>query len=335
MAPNSHRRIRPPRRVRNRGLAVGIDIGGTKVLGGIVDVDGTILATCRKETPGRDVQAVESTLAAVVDELVDSRDIVALGIGAAGWIDRDGSTVMFSPHLAWRNEPLQKSLQNRLGRPVLVENDANAAAWAESRFGAGTGESRMLCLTLGTGIGGGIVLDGHIERGRYGAAGEFGHMVIVPDGHRCECGNRGCLEQYASGNALGREARELAKAGSPVTQEIVRRVDGNLDAIKGSVVAEAAADGDPGARNLFADVGAWLGLGLANLAAAFDPGRFVIGGGVSATGELLLEPTRQSFARNLTGRGYRPAAEIVHAQLGPEAGLVGAADLARRAVTGD
>lgn len=325
------RGLRAPREVRNRGLAVGIDIGGTKVLGGIVDVDGTILDTRRMETPGSDVAAVESTIAAVVDALVDSREIVALGIGAAGWMDREGSSVMFSPHLAWRNEPLRDSLQGRLGRPVLVENDANAAAWAESRFGAGRGETRMICLTLGTGIGGGIVVDGHIERGRFGAAGEFGHMVIVPDGHRCECGNRGCLEQYASGNALGREARELARASSPMMQEILRRVDGDVDAIRGYVVADAALEGDPGASNLFAEVGGWLGLGLANLAAAFDPGRFVIGGGVSATGDLLLEPVRQSFSRNLTGRGYRPEATVVRAELGPEAGLIGAADLARHA----
>lgn len=318
----------------SRDLAVGIDIGGTKVLGGVVDVDGSVLATCRKETPGTDVAAVEDTLAAVVDDLIDSRDIVALGVGAAGWIDSDGSTVMFAPHLAWRDEPLRRSLQNRLGRPVLVENDANAAAWAESRFGAGRDESRVLCLTLGTGIGGGVVLDGRIERGRYGAAGEFGHMVIVPDGHRCECGNRGCLEQYASGNALGREARELARAESPMMDDIMRRVDGDVDAIRGHTVSAAALAGDPGARNLFAEVGGWLGLGLANLAAAYDPGMFVIGGGVSATGDLLLEPARQSFGRNLTGRGYRPAAEIRHAALGPDAGLIGAADLARHRAEG-
>ena len=154
-------------------------------------------------------------------------------------------------------------------------------------------------------------------------------MVVVPDGHRCECGNRGCLEQYASGNVLGREARELARAGSPVTVPLMERVGGDVDALVGPLVTEAAQDGDPCAIELFDEVGRWLGVGLANLAAALDPGVFVIGGGVSDAGELLLRPARESFRRTLTGRGFRPVPPILKAALGPEAGLVGAADLAR------
>jgi glucokinase len=237
--------------------------------------------------------------------------------------------VLFAPHLAWRNEPLRDEVAARVDLPVVVENDANAAAWAEWRFGAGRGEDRLVCVTLGTGIGGGIVLDGAVQRGRHGMAGEFGHMVVYPDGHRCECGNRGCLEQYASGNVLGREARELARAGSPVTMPLMERVGGVVDDLVGPVITEAARDGDPCAIELFEDVGRWLGIGLANLAAALDPGIFVIGGGVSDAGELLLRPARLSFRRTLTGRGFRPEPRIVAAALGPEAGLVGAADLAR------
>jgi glucokinase len=237
---------------------------------------------------------------------------------------------MFAPHLAWRNEPVQEGVTAAVGLPVTVENDANAAAWAEWRFGAGRGETHLVCVTLGTGIGGGIVTDGVVQRGKWGMAGEFGHMVVVPEGRRCECGNRGCLEQYASGNVLGREAQEMARAGSPVTVELVERVGGDLSLLQGPLITEAAREGDAAAVELFHEVGRWLGIGLANLAAALDPGLFVIGGGVSDAGELLLAPARESFRRTLTGRGFRPCPAIVKAALGPEAGLVGAADLARR-----
>ena len=310
-------------------LAIGVDIGGTKVAAGLVDESGAVVARARRLTPSRDPRAVEKTIADVVAEVRADHDIVGVGIGAAGFVDADRSRVMFAPHLAWRNEPLRDAVASAVGLPVIVENDANAAAWAEWRFGAAWGESRVVCVTLGTGIGGGIVIDGVVQRGRWGMAGEFGHMVVVPDGRRCECGNRGCLEQYASGNVLGREARELAAAGSPVTVPLVERVGGDLSALVGPVITEAAKDGDPVAIELFEEVGQWLGIGLANLAAALDPGIFVIGGGVSDADELLLRPARTSFRRTLTGRGYRPEPRIVKAALGPEAGLVGAADLAR------
>jgi glucokinase len=310
-------------------LAVGVDIGGTKVAAGLVDEQGQVLARARRDTPSRDAALVEATIVEVVEELRALHDVVAVGIGAAGFVDASRSTVRFAPHLAWRGEPLRDAVTAAVGLPVVVENDANAAAWAEWRFGAAQEESHLLMVTLGTGIGGGIVVDGHVQRGRYGMAGEFGHIVVVPDGHRCECGNRGCLEQYASGNVLGREARELARAGSPVTVGLLERVSGDVDALVGPVVTAAAREGDACAIELFGDVGRWLGVGLANLAAALDPGLFVIGGGVSDAGELLLGPARESFRRTLTGRGYRPEARIVHASFGPEAGLVGAADLAR------
>jgi glucokinase len=311
------------------GLSVGIDIGGTKVAAGVVDERGRVLARARRDTPSRDAGLVEATIIAVVEELRATHDVVAVGIGAAGFVDAARARVRFAPHLAWRNEPLRDAVTATLGLPVVVENDANAAAWAEWRFGAAQDEDHLVMVTLGTGIGGGIVEDGRVQRGRYGMAGEFGHMVIVPDGHRCECGNRGCLEQYASGNVLGREARELARAGSPVAVGLMERVRGDVDALIGPVVTEAAREGDACAVELFEDVGRWLGIGLANLAAALDPGLFVIGGGVSDAGELLLGPAREAFRRTLTGRGYRPEARIVRASFGPEAGLVGAADLAR------
>ena len=162
-------------------------------------------------------------------------------------------------------------------------------------------------------------------------AGEFGHMQVVPDGHRCECGNRGCWEQYASGNALVRDARELVLANSPVAHDLKARVDGDVTRLTGPLVTEAAQAGDPLAVELLTDIGTWLGVGLAGMAAAFDPGAIVVGGGVSAAGELLLGPTRQAFARTLVGRGYRAEPVITAAALGPDAGFVGAADMARSA----
>jgi glucokinase len=322
-------RLRPHLRLGRKGLAIGVDIGGTKVAAGVVDAEGRILRQARRSTPGHDPRAVERVIVELVEELARGHRIRSVGIGAAGWMDLDGGTVLFSPHLAWRNEPLRDNLQRLLRRPVLLANDADAAGWAEWRFGAGRGESRLVCITLGTGIGGAMVMDGRLERGRFGVAGEFGHQVIVPGGYRCECGNRGCWEQYASGNALGREARELADINSPVAEAMLKAVDGRPDQLSGAIITALAKAGDPASCALLEDVGDWLGLGLANLAASLDPGTFVIGGGLCEAGELLAAPARKAFARNLTGRGFRPAARIELAALGPAAGLIGAADLSR------
>lgn len=318
-----------------RRPAIGIDIGGTKVAGGLVDVDGHITRRARRDTPHRSKRptVVEDTIVEVVAELsevvgVDS--VAAVGIGAAGFVAADQATVVFAPHLSWRHEPLQQALQKRVALPIFVDNDANAAAWAEWKFGAARGESHLMMITLGTGIGGGILINGQVERGRFGIAGEFGHMQVVPGGHRCECGNRGCWEQYASGNALVREARSLVLANSPIAKDLLDRVDGIPDNLTGPVITEAARAGDPTARELLTEIGNWLGVGMANLAAAFDPGTFVIGGGLSAAGDLLLDSARETFKRQLTGRGYRPEARIIAAELGNDAGLIGAADLARR-----
>jgi glucokinase len=310
---------------------VGIDIGGTKVMAGVVDADGVILERLRTETPdkSKSPKVVEDTITELVLDLSERHDVHAVGIGAAGWVDADRSRVLFAPHLAWRDEPLKDRLTERLRVPVMVDNDANTAAWAEWRFGAGRGENDLVMITLGTGIGGAILEEGRVNRGRWGVAGEFGHMQVVPGGHRCACGNRGCWEQYSSGNALVREARELATADSPVAYSILDRVAGHIPDITGPLVTELAREGDAMCVELFQEIGQWLGVGIANLAAALDPSCFVIGGGVSAADELLIAPARDAFRRHLTGRGYRPEARIAQAQLGPEAGMVGAADLAR------
>ena len=319
-------------RLGRKGLAIGIDIGGTKVAAGVVDADGRILSEARRSTPGSDPRAVERVIVELVEELGAGHRIWSVGIGAAGWMDLDGGTVLFSPHLAWRNEPLRANLQRLLRRPILLTNDADAAAWAEWRFGAGQGESRLVCITLGTGIGGAMVLDGRVERGRFGVAGEFGHQIIMPGGHRCECGNRGCWEQYASGNALVRDARALARTNSPTAYQLLEIVGGDPDKITGPDVTAAAIQGEPTSVELLADVGTWLGRGIANLAAALDPEVVVIGGGVSAAGDLLLLPAQRAFSRTLTGRGFREEARLVLARFGNDAGLIGAADLARHAM---
>ena len=314
--------------------ALGIDIGGTKVAGGVVAPDGSVLATARRATPGASVADTEDAIAAVVEELAAGHDgeLVGVGVGAAGWFDRTGDTVLFSPHLAWRGSTLRADLARRLRLPLWVGNDADAAAWAEYRYGAARGATLALVVTLGTGIGGGMVLDGRLQRGAHGVAGEWGHMRVVPDGRRCACGNRGCWEQYASGNALGAAARELAASSPATAARLLERVDGDAGKLTGEHVARAAAGGDAAARELVTEIGTWLGQGIADLAAVLDPDVVVIGGGVSSLGELLLAPARARLDRALPGRGYRPGPRIVAAHLGPQAGLVGAADLVRRAV---
>ena len=276
-------------------LTVGVDIGGTKVVAGVVTHEGDIVDQVRRDTPDRSKspQVVEDTIVDAVLDLAQDHEIHAVGIGAAGFIDADRANVLFAPHLSWRNEPLREAISSRLRLPVVVENDANAAVWAEWRFGAGRGESHLVCVNLGTGIGGAMIVNGTLHRGRFGVAGEYGHMQVVPDGRRCECGNRGCWEQYASGNVLVREARELAAANSPVAHRILEGAGGDIASITGPLITEAARDGDAAARELFEDVGNWLGVGMANLAAALDPGTFVIGGGLSEAGDLLIGTARE------------------------------------------
>ena len=268
-------------------------------------------------------------LSGVLSELLSRHDAEAVGLGAAGFVDETRSTVVFAPNLAWRDEPLQQKVQQAVGLPVVVENDANASAWAEVRFGAARGQDHVVFLSVGTGIGGGIVLAGQLYRGRWGMAGEPGHYRVVANGRLCGCGNRGCWEQYASGSALVAEARDFARRSPGAAVRLLQLAGGSTEEIGGQHVTQAAREGDPGALQCFDAVGGWLGQGLADLAAILDPGCFIIGGGVSDAGELLLGPARAAFEKNLTGGHYRPRAQVSLAELGADAGLVGAADLAR------
>jgi glucokinase len=314
-------------------LTVGVDVGGTKVAAGLVDDDGTVLAQQRAATPSTSPEQVIEVVATVVESLLefaDGRPVEAVGLGAAGLIDEHRSTVVFAPNLAWRHEPIRERLAKRLGMPVVVENDGNAMAWAEHRFGAGRGVENLACLTIGTGIGGGLIVDGALHRGESGFAGEFGHFRVIPNGRRCGCGSRGCWEQYCSGRALVREARDLALVDPARAEFMLELAEDEIENITGQVITRAAQQGDLAALDCFEQIGGWLGRGLADLAAILDTGRFVVGGGVIDAGELLLAPARRVFEEHLLGGSYRGAPKIVAASLGAKAGLVGAADLARQ-----
>jgi glucokinase len=310
-------------------LACGIDVGGTKIAGGVVDEHGTIVEELQVVSPATDVPAIEEAIEKLVTDLRSRHPIEAVGVGAAGYIDKARAVVLFAPNLAWRDLDLKADLERTLGLPVIVENDANAAAWGEFQYGAGHDVDDLLLVTVGTGVGGGVVLDGALYRGAFGVGAEIGHMRVVPDGILCGCGNRGCFEMYASGSALVREARAAARAGSLLAADLLDRAGGDPDAITGPLVTAAAREGDAFAVEQLASLGRWLGEGIASLAAVLDPAVVVIGGGVSEADELLLGPARAAVGAQLTGRGYRPRLEIRRARLGNRAGLIGAADLTR------
>jgi glucokinase len=312
------------------GLTIGVDVGGTKIAAGVVDDDGKIVEMVKRPTPAADPSGTIEAISDAIKELLGRNEVAAVGIGAAGFVDESRSEVLFAANLSWRNEPVARQVEERTGLPVVIENDANAAAWAESRLGAGRGHNDVVMITIGTGIGAGIVLNGALCRGRWGMAGEPGHYRVVPDGRLCGCGNRGCWEQYASGSALVAEAREYARRSPGAAVRLLQLAGGAPEGITGPEVTTAAREGDAGALRCFEIVGHWLGAGLADLAAILDPGCFVLGGGVSDAGDLLLEEVRTAFDSGLTGRQHRPHATIVMAELGPDAGLIGAADLARR-----
>jgi glucokinase len=255
--------------------------------------------------------------------------VVAIGVGSAGFVDAERSTVLFAPNLAWRDVPVRDQVAAACGLPVVVENDANAAAWGEFRFGAAEDVEHMICVTIGTGVGGGLVLGGELYRGAHGIGAEVGHIRLVPGGHLCGCGNYGCLEQYASGSALVREAVALATTRPHEATRLLELAGGDPAGITGPMVTAAAKEGDATSRALLAEVGRWLGEALGSLTSLLDPDVFVVGGGVSEAGDLLLVPAAQALRDNVTGGGHRPEPELRIATLGNDAGIVGAADLAR------
>jgi glucokinase len=309
-------------------FAIGFDVGGTKIAVGVVTGAGRIIHRQLVPTPHRGDPAV---LRYVLTELAtDLRSrypaVTGIGVGAAGMVDWPSGHIRWAPNNTYRDLPLQQALTREIGLPSVVENDANAAAWAEARIGAGVGHRDAIVITVGTGIGGGIILDGRLHRGRTGIGGEVGHLVVAPGtGHRCGCGVVGCLEAMASGTALGRAGR-LAAQADPTGK--LAAIAGSADKVTGETVFQAARLGDPGARELFDQLGYWLGAGIASLVTLFDPEIVIMGGGLITTGDLLLIPTRTSFQRFVFAREKRKLPPILPARLGADAGVIGAALLA-------
>ncbi len=310
-----------------RPVVIGVDVGGTKVMAAEVAIDGSVSRVAHRATPGRrvDVALLEDALSEAVHEVADGRRVAGVGLAAAGFVDAAGERVAFAPHLPWRGHQVRARLTDRWGVPVFLDNDANCVARAESAHGSAMGAADALVLTLGTGIGGAVVVGGVLHRGRNGMAGEVGHTRVVPGGRDCECGGRGCWEQYCSGNALVRAAR----AGLGPDGALAAACGGDPAALTGPMVTDAARAGDPAALAAYAEIGEWLGLGVANLVAGLDPSVVVVGGGVSAAGDLLLEPAREELGRSLVGAQHRVVPPLLRARYGPEAGVVGAADLVR------
>ena len=311
-------------------LACGVDVGGTKIAAGVVDEAGHVIEKLRVESPAADEAAIVDAIAGLVAELASRHVLAAVGVGAAGYVDRDRSRVLFAPNLAWRDVPLRAELEGRVSLPVVVENDANAAAWGEFCFGAGHDVDDLMLVTVGTGVGGGLVLGGQLLRGAFGVAAEIGHLRVVPDGIPCGCGQRGCFEQYASGTALVRETRAAAADRPPDAEHLISLAGGDPTRIDGPMITDAARAGDAFARDRLGELGRWLGEGIASLCAVIDPAVVAIGGGVGEAEELLLDPLRESFESHLPGGGSHPTAEVRLATVGTDAGLIGAADLARR-----
>ena len=308
--------------------AVGIDIGGTKIAGALVGPDGQIVRMEKVPTPATDSNALADAVVELIRELSSGNEVVAVGVAAAGFISADGTTIMYAPNLSWRNEPFKAKLESKLDLPVFIDNDANAAGWAEYRFGAGRDTKHMVMLTVGTGVGGAIVTDGHLLRGGFGIAAELGHMNLVPNGELCGCGQLGCLESYGSGTALLKAAKRLAASGTAEGSRLAE-LEKEVEALTGVEVYQAITEADPGALRLLRELGEHLGRAVATLAAILDPEMVVIGGGVSSAGDLLIAPIRESYLEHLPARGFRPELQIVTAELVNDAGVVGAADLAR------
>jgi glucokinase len=306
---------------------IGVDLGGTKMLVGVLDADSNVAWESREASTG---QTEDQLLDLLVREVAEARDaqpgVAAVGLGIPATIDHDRGVAISAVNLPIDNLPIRELVEARTDLPIFVDNDANVAALAEHLYGAARGADNAVMLTIGTGIGGGLILGGEIYRGATGAGAELGHVVIAMDGLPCQgnCPGHGCVETYASGTALAREGRAAAER---LPDSALGALLAEGKAVDGKAVTEAALAGDEAAIGVFDLVGGRLGVALTSFANIFEPEVFVIGGGVIAAGDLLLDPAR----RELRERALPPMKEIpvVAAELGPDAGMIGAAALAR------
>jgi glucokinase len=312
------------------GSAIGLDVGGTKILGIVLDAGGAVVEEARRPTPGEaaPLMAAMVEMVAAFRVGLDQPDDVVVGVGVPGLVDRAG-TLRFGPNLPGIHELAVGRLgAEATGVAWRVDNDATAALWAEHRLGAARGVDDALLVTLGTGIGGGLLADGRLVRGAHGFAGEVGHMVVAVGGLPCPCGREGCWERYASGSGLGRLGREAAEAGRGTRMTAL--AGGDALQVRGEHVTAAAAEGDAEAGAVVATFADWFAVGLANLVHVLDVDRCIVGGGLAASGPTLLEPVRRAFLDRVVAPDHRPVIEIVPAALGPRAGAIGAALLARQ-----
>ena len=314
--------------------SIGIDIGGTKMAGALVDDAGNILNELRIPSPIDDSDQMIEAIGSLVSKLGGGEQVIAVGVAAAGFISVDREIMYHSPNIAaWRNEPLKKRIETKTKLPVLLGNDANAAGWAEFRFGAGAGSKGMIMLTIGTGVGGAIISDGVLLKGGFGIGGELGHAVLYPGGKECGCGQSGCVESYCSGTALLKAARELASSDD-IKAARLRELMLETGELSGEQLYRAISENDTAANELIAELGKNLGTAIASIyVPLLDPELVVIGGGVSAVGDRLLAPIRSAFENSSPAKGFRPEPKIVKAKFLNQAGLVGAADLARHSVS--
>lgn len=304
-------------------LSVGVDVGGTKVLAMAVDESGRRVGDEARVPTPRGADALLDAIVGLVESVrATVGDIVAVGLGVPGLVDRSGRLAI-GPNLPGvTSVPFRDELQPRLGVPVAVDNDATCATWAEVRLGAARGADEAFMVTLGTGIGGGLVTNGRLQRGNNGFAGEPGHMVVDPAGPPCPCGRRGCWERFASGSGLGRLAREMVESGRG--RRLVELAGDDPDAVRGEHVTTAAKEGDADALEVFRQFGWWGALGIANLVDLLDPSIVVVGGGLVEAGEIVLAPIRAAFGELVMAAEHRPEVPIVPAALGSDAGAIGA-----------
>lgn len=315
-------------------LTIGVDIGGTNFRAAVVDKDGTTLAVEQLPTPSN-VEDLEKALEQVISQLraqhsTPNRPITAVGLAIAGFVDETRTRVRFAPHLPWRNTELVQRLRRRLELPVVIEHDANSAAWGEYFQGAAQGADTWVLFALGTGIGAAVMHNGEIYRGAFGTAPEFGHLTVMPGGRTCPCGKMGCLERYCSGSALPLTAQDFIATGCCPESKLAKTYANHPEEITGRTVVRLAREGDSLAQDVVNDMATWLGRGLALVQDVFDPSLIVLGGGVSQDADLLLPTAQDIMGKNIVGAGHRQVARVVQAQLGGDAGMIGVALLARR-----
>lgn len=307
--------------------AIGLDVGGTKIAGAVITEHGDIIDPLTVPTPTDSTSGVLHALLGLISQLRHRNPAVeALGVGAAGLVEWPRGYIRWAPNNSYRDLPLRELLAEETGLPVIVDNDANAATWAEARLGLGTTYDNIAFLTVGTGVGGGLLLDGQLYRGHSGLAAELGHLIVNPGGERCGCGNRGCLEAMASGTALERLGRAAVTAHP--TSQLAQLAGGNPNNVTGHHILDATRSADPVARSLFDEIGYWLGVGIASLANIFELELVVIGGGLIETGDLLLRPATASLESFAFATTHRPVPSIRPGTFGSTAGVVGAAHLA-------